>query len=90
MRTFFKNIISAGIISLFAFTCLSDSVVVFNEIMYHPAGNESQMEWIELHNQMAVDIDLSDWSIAGGIDFRDGAIHHCSGRGSYDPGTVCG
>ena len=82
MRTFFKNIISAGIISLFAFTCLSDSVVVFNEIMYHPAGNEAQMEWIELHNQMAVDVDVSEWSISGGIDYT-------FPNGSIVPGGRC-
>jgi hypothetical protein len=36
-----------------------DSVVVFNEVHYHPATNEVASEWVELHNQMAVDIDLS-------------------------------
>ncbi len=46
-----------------------DSVVVFNELMYHPAANEA-LEWIELHNQMAVDIDLSGWSLADGVDFE--------------------
>src|SRR6185369_4977847 len=48
----------------------ADSVVVFNEIMYHPSANEPVMEWVELHNQMAVDVDLSGWSLAGGIDFK--------------------
>ena len=41
----------------------TDSIVVFNEIMYHPAAADSSAElaaeWIELRNQMAVDIDLS-------------------------------
>jgi len=69
MRAFFYNFVSAGIICLFAFTCFADSVVVFNEIMYHPAGNEAQMEWLELHNQMAVDVDVSDWSLVGGVDY---------------------
>ncbi len=48
----------------------ADSVVTFNEIMYHPAGDDPALEWIELYNQMSVDIDLSDWRIEGGIDFR--------------------
>jgi hypothetical protein len=54
----------------------ADSVVVFNEIMYHPAVNEAAMEWVELHNQMSVDVDLSGWIISGGIDFRfaDGTV----------------
>ena len=47
----------------------ADSVVVFNEINYHPATNEIANEWIELHNQMSIDIDLSAWSVRGGIDF---------------------
>jgi len=53
-----------------------DSVVVFNEIMYHPAQDEAQNEWIELHNQLIVDVDISDWEITGGIDytFSDGSV----------------
>jgi len=46
-----------------------DGVVVFNEIMYHPATNEPALEWVELYNQMAVDVDLSGWRIADGIEF---------------------
>lgn len=59
----------------------ADSVVVFNEIMYHPETNEAELEWVELYNQMSVDIDMSGWSIRGGIvyDFPVGAI--IPGRG---------
>ena len=54
--------------------CLSsvvraDSIVVFNEVMYHPSSREALLEWVELHNQMAVDMDLSRWSLDGGIQF---------------------
>src|ERR1051326_908988 len=48
----------------------ADSVVVFNEIMYHPATNEPALEWLELHNQMAVNMDLSGWSLDGGVQFK--------------------
>src|SRR6185503_15631588 len=49
---------------------LADSTVVFNEVMYHPnATNEASLEWVELYNQMAVDMDLSGWSLAGGAQF---------------------
>lgn len=41
-----------------------DTVVVFNEIMYHPRGSDS-LEWVELYNQMAVDVELSGWEIEG-------------------------
>jgi len=54
----------------------SDSVVVFNEIMYHPSGDEARLEWVELFNQMSVDVDLTGWSIRGGIDY------------GFPPGTI--
>jgi hypothetical protein len=59
----------------------NDTVVAFNEIMYHPATNEVGLEWVELHNQMSVDVDMSGWSIRGGIayDFAEGTI--IPGRG---------
>jgi hypothetical protein len=41
--------------------------------MYHPAdASEANAvgEWVELHNQMAVDIDLSGWRVSGGVDFE--------------------
>ena len=43
--------------------------VVFHEVMYHPPGDEDALEWVELHNQMAVDMDVSEWRLAEGIDF---------------------
>lgn len=59
----------------------ADSVVVFNEIFYHPTDDDSGKEWIELHNQMAVDTDVSEWRIEGGVEFTipDGTI--IPGRG---------
>ena len=53
----------------------ADSTVVFNEIMYHPA-DDGTPEWIEFYNQMAVDMDLSGWSVQGGISY------------TFPPGTV--
>src|ERR1035437_2758893 len=54
----------------------ADSVVVFNEIMYHPGTNAAGDEWLELHNQMAVDVDLSGWSLAHRLayTFPEGAV----------------
>lgn len=53
-----------------------DSTVVFNEIMYNPAGADDGREWVELYNQMATDIDISQWAIRGGVDynFAEGTI----------------
>src|SRR5689334_18321981 len=60
---------------------MADTVVVFNEIMYHPATNEPNMEWIELHNQEAVDVDISGWSITGGINYSFASNTIVKGRG---------
>src|SRR5688572_22054860 len=47
----------------------ADSIVVFNEVMYHPAVNEPTLEWVELHNQNAVDVDLGGWRISDAVDY---------------------
>ena len=47
-----------------------DSTVVFNEVMYNPLGGEdSGTEWIELYNQLAIDMDISEWVLDGGVKF---------------------
>lgn len=46
-----------------------DAVVVFNEIMYHPTDPTEAGEFIELHNQMGINVDLSDWEITGGVNY---------------------
>lgn len=51
-----------------SFSVKADSVVVFNEIHYHPRDPQGT-EWIELHNQMAIDVDLSHWRLRGGVDY---------------------
>ncbi len=45
-----------------------DSTTVFNEVMYHPAV-AGEAEWIELHNEMAINMDLTGWRISGGVNF---------------------
>ena len=50
--------------------------------MYHPpADADGDLEWIELQNQLAVDMDISEWRLSGGVDyeFPDGTI--VPGRG---------
>jgi hypothetical protein len=71
-----KKILTATLLATTLLTTRADSVVVFNEVMYHPATSETTLEWVELHNQMAVDVDLSGWSIRGGIDyfFAEGTV----------------
>ncbi len=48
----------------------ADSTVVFNEIMYHADGDSDGLEWVELTNQMDVDMDLSGWSLDEAVDYR--------------------
>jgi len=72
----------AALICLGAVTIFADTALVFNEIMYHPQTNETTFEWVELYNQMAVDLDVSGWTIQIGIDYKfpAGTIVH---GGSY-------
>ena len=44
-----KRLFRAFILSALLFPSLpADSTVVFNEIMYHPPGDEAALEWVEL------------------------------------------
>lgn len=47
-----------------------DSVVTFNEVNYHPADDGGGPEWVELHNQMSIRVNLGGWTIRGGIDYQ--------------------
>ncbi|MDP2314681.1 MAG: lamin tail domain-containing protein [Pseudomonadota bacterium] len=49
--------------------------ITFNELLYG-APSAGELEWIELHNPMALDMDLSGWSLAGGVTytFAEGTI----------------
>ena len=42
--------------------------ITFTELLYHPAS-DGDLEWLELHNPMALDMDLSGWSLDGGVTF---------------------
>jgi hypothetical protein len=70
----------------------ADSIVVFNEVMYHPAASEPSMEWVELHNQQAVDVDISGWSLSNGVEFTFPAGTRIAGRGymvvAVNPGAL--
>ncbi len=51
-----------------------DTIVVFNEVMYNPPGDDP--EWIELRNLNGVDVDISNWRLDGAVDytFPDGTV----------------
>lgn len=46
-----------------------DSVVVISEIHYNPEGGSDAQEFIELHNLFSIDVDLSNWSITGAVEY---------------------
>ncbi len=46
-----------------------DSVVTFNELHYNPAAGDAGGEWVEIHNQLSLDVDLSGWRLSGAVDF---------------------
>lgn len=45
------------------------AVVVFSELMYHPAASSAAVEWLELHNILSVDVDLSRWRLDGAVEY---------------------
>ncbi len=49
--------------------------VTFTELHYHPRWSED-LEWLELHNPMVLDMDLSGWRLDGGLShaFVDGTV----------------
>lgn len=58
-----------------SYLAADDSVIVFNEIQYHPHA-DAEIEWIEFHNLFAIDVDISKWSLRGGVtySFPEGTI----------------
>ena len=54
----------------------ADSVVVFNEINYHPLDENNDTEWVELRSLMGVNVDMSGWELKGGINytFAEGTV----------------
>ncbi len=67
--------------------------ITFAEILYNAPGDPS-LKWIEFHNPMALDMDLSGWSLAGGVAyaFADQTILDAGGYlvVAADPGRVAG
>lgn len=49
---------------------LNAGAIVFSEIQYNPAGSDSAAEWVELHNQLNVNVDISGWQLDDGIRYR--------------------
>jgi hypothetical protein len=46
----------------------SPGPITFTELLYHPL-EDAELEWIELYNPMALDMDLSGWSLDDGVSY---------------------
>ena len=64
LRPLFVSAVAAALLSA-PQSLHADSVVVINEIHYHPADAGETLEFVELQNQMSIDIDLSGWTLDG-------------------------
>src|SRR5689334_7424483 len=60
-------LVLASALSLSGASASPDCVVTFNEIHYAPAGGGT--EWVELHNQFSIPVDVGGWKLAGGMGF---------------------
>ena len=47
----------------------ADTDIVINEIMYHPPEGRPNLQYVELFNRGAVEVDLSKWAFTKGIHF---------------------
>ncbi len=48
--------------------------VIISEIMYHPAADDTGLEFIELYNDSDAGVDLEGWQFSTGVDFDFPAV----------------
>ena len=66
-RTVIRILVFAGLIVTAA--PVRGSVIMFNEIMYNPANDAQELEFVEIYNTLSFDMDISLWKLAGGIEY---------------------
>ena len=55
--------------------------VLLSKIMYHPPGE--QPEYIEIYNNTATAMDIADWRLKGGIEFRFPAFNAADSQAAW-------
>ena len=45
------------------------AVITITEIMYHPQGDDRELEYVEIHNETPDPLDLTGYSFTAGVDF---------------------
>jgi hypothetical protein len=64
-----KIFLLLGILCIgFTKICFATEGVVITEIMYNPAGNDNDHEWIELKNTTSSSVDITGWRINDGTN----------------------
>ena len=58
-----------GVLCVFSLAVPARAQVIINEIHYHPLSENSREEFIELLNVSSNTVNLSSWSVNGGVDF---------------------
>ncbi len=66
LNFFFRGVTGAA--ALLASAAFAQDVVI-NEIMYHPASQDSREEYLELFNAGPTNVNLSGWQFTKGINF---------------------
>ena len=66
-RIAMRMLIFAGLVV--TTTSVRGSVIMFNEIMYNPANDAQELEFVEIYNTLSFDMDISLWKLAGGIEY---------------------
>jgi hypothetical protein len=64
-----SNIVFLFLTGLLAFAQISDAQIVINEIYYNPPAKTTRTEFVELYNAGSTAVDLSGWSLSGGISY---------------------
>ena len=49
-------------------TVQSPGSATFTELFHHPASSD-ETEWVELHNPMVLDLDVSGWQLTGAVEW---------------------
>src|SRR6185436_19340958 len=62
-----RLLVAVGVWCFFAWP--SAAQLIINEIMYHPASHDPREEFIELHNIGSSTVNLTSWTLSGGVDF---------------------
>ena len=70
MFTSLKSLLSYIVLIVIASGWAAGHGVVINEIHYDPDVKTEMVEFVELQNTGAVDVDLSGWSLTGGISYE--------------------